>query len=220
MEKLLMKINELNSRTIAVYAGRFHPFHHGHAEVFRELASKFGINNTYITTSGKVDPEKSPFTFAEKAVMMQAAGVPAKNIVEETVPYAPVNLPSKLGLDPNTDSMVFGVGQKDMAEDPRFAFKPLKDGSPGYFQPYTGKNLQPFSNAKNADGTRAGHGYVIPVRDVQFSIAGQAINSASQIRNLYRTADEQGREAMLHELYPNGGALIAKIKRIFDAKLG
>jgi cytidyltransferase-like protein len=220
MEKLLMKINELNSRIVAVYAGRFHPFHHGHAEVFRELANKFGINNTYITSSGKVEPEKSPFTFAEKALMMQAAGVPKKNIVEETVPYAPVNLPSKLGLDPNKDVMVFGVGQKDMAEDPRFAFKPLKDGSPSYFQPYTGKNLQPFSNAKNANGTRAGHAYIYPVRDVQFSIAGQTINSASQIRNLYKAADDEGRVAILHELYPNGGAQIDKIKRIFDAKLG
>lgn len=215
-----MKINDLKSRTIAVYAGRFHPFHHGHAEVFRELASKFGLNNTYITTSSKVDPAKSPFTFAEKSVMMQAAGVPAANIVEETVPYAPVNLPSKLGLDPARDVMVFGVGQKDMAEDPRFAFKPLKDGSPSYFQRYTGKNLQPFSNAKNADGTRAGHAYIYPVADVQFSIAGQSINSASQIRNLYKSADDAGREGILRELYPNGGALVDKIKRIFDAKLG
>jgi cytidyltransferase-like protein len=220
MEKLLMKINELKSRTIAVYAGRFHPFHHGHAEVFRELASKFGINNTYITSSGKVEPEKSPFTFAEKALMMQAAGVPQKNIIEETVPYAPVNLPAKLGLDPNRDVMVFGVGQKDMTEDPRFAFKPLKDGSPSYFQPYTGKNLQPFSNAKNVDGTRAGHAYIYPVADVQFTIGGQTINSASQIRNLYKAADDEARKAMLHELYPNGGNAIAKIKRIFDAKLG
>lgn len=215
-----MKINELNSRTVAVYAGRFHPFHHGHAEVFRELADQFGINNTYVTTSGKVDPEKSPFTFAEKSVMMQAAGVPAKNIVEETVPYAPVNLPAKLGLDADHDSMVFGVGQKDMAEDPRFAFKPLKDGTPSYFQKYTGKNLQPFSNVKNADGTRAGHAYIYPVADVQFTIGGQSINSASQIRNMYRAADDADREAMLNELYPNGGAAVAKIKRIFDAKLG
>lgn len=220
MENPLMKINELKSRVVAVYAGRFHPFHHGHAEVFRELAAKFGNNNTYITTSGKVEPEKSPFTFAEKAIMMQAAGVPAANIVEETVPYAPVNLPAKLHLDPNSDVMVFGVGQKDMAEDPRFAFKPLKDGSPSYFQPYTGKNLMPFSNQKNPDGTRAGHAYIYPVRDVQFSIAGQTINSASQIRKLYKAADDEGREGILNELYPNGGALIQKIKRIFDAKLG
>lgn len=177
-------------------------------------------SNTYITTSGKVEPEKSPFTFAEKAIMMQAAGVPAANIVEETVPYAPVNLPAKLSLDPNSDVMVFGVGQKDMSEDPRFAFKPLKDGTPSYFQPYTGKNLQPFSNGKNADGTRAGHAYIYPVRDVQFSIAGQKINSASQIRKLYKEADDNSRLAILNELYPNGGALVQKIKRIFDAKLG
>ena len=49
----------------------FHPFHHGHAEVFRELASNFGIENTYITTSGKVEPNKSPFTFDDKVKMME-----------------------------------------------------------------------------------------------------------------------------------------------------
>ena len=215
-----MKINDLKSRIIAVYAGRFHPFHHGHAEVFRELASTFGLNNTYITTSGKVDPLKSPFTFAEKVIMMQAAGVPVANIIEEPVPYAPVNLPAKLHLDPNTDAMVFGVGQKDMQDDPRFAFKPLKDGSPSYFQPYTGKDLMPFSNQKNADGTRAGHAYIYPVADVQFTINGQKINSASAIRAMYSAADDAGRTAILQELYPQGGALVAKIKRIFDAKLG
>jgi hypothetical protein len=215
-----MKITDLKPRIIAVYAGRFHPFHHGHAEVFRNLASKFGINNTYITTSGKVEPNKSPFSFAEKEAMMLAAGVPAGHVVEETVPYAPVKLPQQLGLDPSKDIMVFGVGAKDMADDPRFAFTPLKDGTPSYFQKYTGKNMLPFNNAKNPDGTRAGHGYVIPVPDVQFSIAGNKINSAGQIRELYRAADEEGKTAILNELYPNGGAAIKKIKRIFDSKLG
>jgi len=215
-----MKITDLAPRIIAVYAGRFHPFHHGHAEVFRELASKFGIANTYITTSGKVDPNKSPFSFDEKKIMMQAAGVPAGNVVEETVPYAPVNLPQKLAADPNRDIMVFGVGQKDMAEDPRFAFTPLKDGTASYFQKYTGKNMMPFSTKKNDDGTRAGHGYVIPVADVEFSIAGKKINSASQIRELYKSADVEQRLQILNELYPDGGAKVNSIKRIFDAKLG
>lgn len=215
-----MKITDLAPRIIAVYAGRFHPFHHGHAEVFRELASKFGIANTYITTSGKVDPNKSPFSFDEKKIMMQAAGVPAGNVVEETVPYAPVNLPQKLAADPNRDIMVFGVGQKDMAEDPRFAFTPLKDGTASFFQKYTGKNMMPFSAKKNDDGTRAGHGYVIPVADVEFSIAGKKINSASQIRELYKSADVEQRLQILNELYPDGGAKVNSIKRIFDAKLG
>lgn len=215
-----MKITDLKPRTIAIYAGRFHPFHHGHAEVFRELAGKFGIANTYITTSGKVEPNKSPFSFEDKVQMMAAAGVPAGHVIEETVPYAPQNLPAKLGLDPNRDIMVFGVGQKDMAEDPRFAFAPLKDGTPAYFQKYTGKNMLPFSNAKTATGQRAGHGYIYPVNDVQFEIAGQVINSASQIREMYRAADVEGRMQILNELYPNAGSAVKMIKRIFDGKLG
>jgi hypothetical protein len=215
-----MKITDLKPRIIAIYAGRFHPFHHGHAEVFRELASNFGIENTYIATSGKVEPNSSPFTFDDKVKMMTAAGVPAGHVVEETVPYAPVNLPHRLGLDPNRDVMVFGIGEKDMREDPRFAFKPLKDGTPAYFQRYTGKILMPFNNAKNADGARAGHGYIYPVKDVQFTIAGKVVNSASQIRELYRNADIEGRMGILSELYPNGGADLKTLKRIFDGKLG
>ena len=188
-----MKITDLKPRVVAVYAGRFHPFHHGHAGVFQELASKFGIDNTYITTSGKVEPETSPFSFAEKELMMQAAGVPAGHVVEETVPYSPKNLPMKLGLDPSRDVLVFGVGQKDMATDPRFSFAPLKDGTPSYFQKWTGKNLMPFDNAKTVNGQRAGHGYIYPVADVQFKIAGQTVNSASQIRSLYSSATDAGR---------------------------
>lgn len=215
-----MKISDLRPRVIAVYAGRFHPFHHGHAEVFRELASKFGANNTYITTSGKVEPNKSPFTFEDKVEMMKAAGVPADHIVEETVPYAPVHLPGKLELDPNRDIMVFGVGQKDMATDPRFSFAPLKNGMPSYFQKYTGKDMMPFSNEKTADGQRAGHAYIYPVGDVKFTIAGKTINSASEIREMYKNADVEGRFQILNELYPNGGQAINTIKRIFDGKLG
>lgn len=221
MEKLSMKINDLKPRVIAVYAGRFHPFHHGHAGVFRELAAKFGANNTYITTSGKVEPNSSPFSFQEKELMMQAAGVPAGHVVEETVPYSPKHLPERLGLDPNRDVLVFGVGQKDMQSDPRFAFTPLKDGTPAYFQPWTGKNPMPFNNGKTPDGQRAGHGYIYPVADVQFKIAGSTVNSASAIRDLYRSATDAGRMSILQELYPEANAsLLNRIKKIFDKRLG
>lgn len=214
-----MKITDLQPRTIAIYAGRFHPFHIGHAAVFRELAGKFGLNNTFITTSGKIDPISSPFSFDEKALMMQAAGIPAEHISQETNPYSPAGLTSNLQLDPSRDIMVFGIGSKDMAQDPRFKFTVLKDGTPSYFQKYTGKNMQPYSADKNPDGTRAGHAYIYPVADVQFSIAGQPVNSASQIRALYRAADDAGRMDILNELYPNGGSMLKKIKRIFNAKL-
>jgi len=214
-----MKITDIKPRIIAVYAGRFHPFHIGHTQVYRELASKFGSSNTYIVTSAKVEPKKSPFEFAEKMSMMVAAGIPESHIVQEISPYSPVNLVNKLGLDPNKDVLVFGVGSKDMAEDPRFTFTPLKDGTASYLQPYKEKGLQPFNSDKNADGTRAGHGYVYPVSDVKFEILGKAANSASKIRELYKTANDDERLAILADLYPQSGSAVKKLKRIFDTRL-
>lgn len=214
-----MKISDLKPRIIAVYAGRFHPFHIGHTAVYRELAAKFGADNTYIVTSAKVEPEKSPFDFSEKMSMMVAAGIPESHIVQEISPYSPVNLINKLGLDPDKDILVFGVGSKDMAEDPRFTFKPLKDGTASYLQPYTEKGLQSFNSGKNPDGTRSGHGYVYPVSDVKFKILGKQINSASEIREMYKNANDDERLAILAVLYPQSGSAIQQLKRIFDARL-
>lgn len=219
-----MKISDLKTRIVAVYAGRFHPFHIGHAKAFAELQAKFGAGSTYITTSNKMEPEKSPFSFEEKVVMMLAAGAgPQSHIFEETVPYAPVKLPSALGLDPNRDILVVGVGKKDMQEDPRFTFQPLKNGTPSYFQPYIGNenNLQPFSNDKNPDGSRAGHGYVYAVKDYKFTVAGKTAGSASEIRNRFATGTEEERNQIIQDLYPNATAdQKKKIYNIFSKKLG
>lgn len=219
-----MKINDLKTRVIAVYAGRFHPFHRGHALAFAELQAKFGAGSTYIATSNKIEPDKSPFSFDEKVMMMLAAGAgPSTHIIEETVPYAPVNLPQTLGLDPNRDILVFGVGEKDMREDPRFTFAPLKNGTPSYFQPFAGneKNLKPFSNDKNPDGTRAGHGYVFPVKDYKFEVAGKTAGSASEIRNRFTNGDEETRQQIIVDLYPKASpAQLKKIFNVFVKKLG
>lgn len=213
-----MKINDLKKRITAVYAGRFHPFHRGHAQAFRELQGKFGTDATYIATSGKVEPGKSPFTFEEKRTMILAAlpGFDASKIFEETVPYAPARLPNELGLDPNRDVLVFAVGAKDMAADPRFTFQPLKDGTPSYFQPFRGneKNLQPFTSAKNPDGTRLGHGYIYPVQDYKFTVAGQSSGSASEIRSQFSSADEDTKRRIIQDLYPDADE--ASRNRIYD----
>lgn len=218
-----MKIKDLSRRIIAVYAGRFHPFHTGHAMAFKELQAKFGADSTYIATSGKVEPPKSPFSFEEKLVMIAASGADASRVFQETVPYAPLNLPQALDLDPNRDILIFGVGSKDMAEDPRFNFAPLKNGTPSYFQPLKGNenNLKPFSNDKLADGTRAGHGYVFAVKDYKFTVAGQTAGSASDIRNRFATGNKELRKQIIADLYPNASpAEQSRILKIFESKLG
>jgi hypothetical protein len=197
-------------RTVAVYAGRFHPFHIGHAGVFDQLARRFGPENVYITTSGKVDPPNSPFTFQDKKLMMKAAGIPEDHIVEEASPYMPKNLTAKLSLDPERDYIVFGIGRKDMAEDPRFSFKPLKSGAPSYFQPYEKQNFQPLGK----------HGYIFPVEDINFKVNGESMKGATQIRKKYKESTENERVNILKTLYPNSSdSTIQIIKNVFDSKL-
>lgn len=219
-----MKIKDLKPRIVAVYAGRFHPFHQGHAQAFLELQKRFGAGNTYIATSGKQEPNKSPFSFDEKLVMIQAAlpGLDAGRVFQETVPYAPTTLPVTLGLDPKQDVMIFGVGAKDMAKDPRFNFAPLKDGTASYFQPLKGneQNLKPFTNEKSA-GQRLGHGYIYPVKDYKFTVAGDTAGSASEIRSKFEQADEETRRAIIADLYPQAPKHEQeRLYRIFVKQLG
>ena len=215
-----MKISDLQPQVIAIYGGRFHPFHHGHASAYKELASKFGINNTYIASSGKVEPNKSPFSFDERKVMIQATGINPGQVVEEPVPYNPKILPTALGLDPNTDVMVFGVGSKDMQEDPRFQFTPLKNGSPSYFQKYTGGKMKPFTNDKGEGTERPGHGYIYPVKDYKFTVAGKTAGSASEIRSMFASGSTEEQERIVKDLYPNADeGLQKKILSIFSRRL-
>lgn len=216
-----MKISDLQPRVIAIYGGRFHPFHHGHASAYKELASKFGINNTYIASSGKVEPNKSPFSFDEKKIMIQASGINPSHVIEEPVPYNPKVLPAHLGLNPDFDVLVFGVGAKDMQEDPRFQFTPLKDGSPSYFQQYTGDKMKPFTNAKGEGPERPGHGYIYPVKDYKFTVAGKKAGSASEIRSRFANASEEEQERIVKDLYPEANeGLQKKILSIFNRRLG
>ena len=107
-----MRIVEATQKTVAIYPGRFHPFHKGHASVYNFLKSKF--DTVYITTSNKIDPPKSPFSFEEKRAMMVHAGIPASVIVQSTQPYRAEEI--LRNFDPSTTSVAFAVSEKDMEE--------------------------------------------------------------------------------------------------------
>lgn len=201
---------------IAVYPGRFHPFHRGHAASFKQLASKFGLDNTYLALSAKQEQPKSPFSAGDRAKMALVLGIPKEQIISVTNPYAAKEYIDKLeakGGDPENTALVFGVSKKDMEgvpelnipPDPRFEFKPKKDGSPSYLQPYTDK-LTPMTQ----------HGYVISTDVAEFPVAGETMRDASAIRNAYKNADEQKEIAILKDLY---GDKYNLIKPIFDTHL-
>jgi hypothetical protein len=187
-------------RTIAIMSGRFNPPHLGHKAVYDQLVKKFGAANAYVVSSDKQDPIRSPFSFVEKKALWKTLSVPDSHIIQVKNPYNPVEITSK--FDSNKTAIVFAVSQKDAT---RFSFGPKKDGSLSYMQPMTDKML-PLSK----------HGYVEITPTVEFSVAGQPVTGATQIRDMYITADDKQRNRILLDLY---GKVTPAIKKLFDKNL-
>ena len=192
------KINEIldqiGKRIIAIYPGRFHPFHKGHKSAYDALASKYGPENTFIFTSGKVELPKSPFTFEEKVKMMQLAGIDPQKVVRVSTPYnAREILFNFSDQDPQKTILIYGISEKDMREDPRFAFKAKEDGSPSYIQPY----------AENFVETMDKHAYVMTVPTVEFSVLGVPVTSASELRRQFVSLNEEDQVKFITDLFGN-----------------
>ncbi len=195
-------------KVIAIYPGRFHPFHKGHAASFKQLADSFGIQHTYLALSEKQEQPKSPFSAGDRAKMAMALGIPKENIISVRNTYGGDEYIQRFqaaGIDPEQTALVFGVSGKDMGADPRFSFAPKKDGNPSYLQPY-GSQLQPMTK----------HAYVVTTNVASFPIAGQDMTDASQIRNAYVKGNQKMKQQILIDLYGNTAKFI---KPVFDASL-
>lgn len=189
-----MFVNELfeaaSKQVLVILPGRFQPPHKGHAEVFRHLCQKYGTANVFICTSDKVEPPKSPFNFKEKQLMWAATGVPADKVKFDPQPYRALSIVEN--YDAENTVLIFAISEKDMAEDPRFQFKPKKDGSPSYFQPLTNINeALPLSQ----------HGYITTVPTFNFEVLGEPANSATQIRAQFSNANEDTQMKIVTDLF-------------------
>lgn len=101
-------------RLVVIYPGRFQPFHLGHKEVFSTLQSKFGRNNVFIATSNKVSLPKSPFSFSDKLVLINSAGITNNFIVETAEPYKINSYIQTLNLELTNTVVIFAVGAPDL----------------------------------------------------------------------------------------------------------
>jgi len=202
-----MRINDIlteakATKTIAVYPGRFHPFHKGHRAVYDYLNKKY--DKVYIATSAKVEPN-SPFSFEEKKKMMMLTGIPADAIVQEPQPYIAKNILSK--HDESNTAAVFGVGAKDMdGEAARFKPGTKKDGSPSYYQ-HNQADRETFDT----------HGYLEVVPTVTFNVLGKPAKSATELRNQYVTLDDEQAQKFIVDLF---GSYDEEVQAIMDTKLG
>jgi len=184
-------------KVVAIYAGRFHPYHLGHQSVFEFLQNEYA--NTFVATSRKVDTN-SPFTFEQKKLMMEHAGVPQQSIACCRQPYMPIEILQHFNAA--VDSVVFAVSAKDMQQDPRFSFKPKKNGQPSYFQLWRGDNvMERFAN----------HAYVRVAPTKVFEVAGQEMTSASELRRAFRGSNVAQQKKIIEDMYGSYNLDIHKI---------
>lgn len=60
------------NKDVAVYIGRFNPFHRGHAYVLEQALKTYKLVIVLIGSSGQARAPKNPFTFAERKEMIEA----------------------------------------------------------------------------------------------------------------------------------------------------
>jgi cytidyltransferase-like protein len=104
--------NTLNKHLVVIYAGRFQPFHQGHADVYHELCNRFGDKHTFIVASNKTNQEDSPFTFEQKKMLACTLfRIPQDKFVYVKQPYRANELLDS--FDPSQTSVIWVTGAKD-----------------------------------------------------------------------------------------------------------
>ena len=199
---------EDNKDTIAVFSGRFQPFHAGHYSIYKSLVDKFGKNNVYIASSNAQDPIKSPFQFREKKdIMTNMFGIPKNKVIQVKNPYAPVEILDKFSPD---TKYVTAVSQKDAER--------LEKGGK-YFHNFDKVPAQKRKGYGDA-------GYFIVAPEMQLKVNGKNI-SGTQLRATFGSdmLSVPEKKKIFTQVYPKFDSdiftkIVATTKKAEKAKLG
>ena len=171
-------------KEIVIMPGGFHPFHAGHYALYKSALEAFPDADVYVAATN--DQSERPFPFSIKEKLAKLAGVKQGRFVQVKSPFQAKEITQH--YNPEEDVLIFVRSEKDRTENPKPGGT-KKDGSPAYFQPWTGKNVQPFSK----------HAYIDYLPTVTF---GPGIKSATEIRNAWPTLSDRQKTAMVMSLYP------------------
>jgi len=191
--------------TIVIMPGGFHPFHAGHADLYQQAKKAFPGADIYVAATN--DQSERPFPFAIKEKLAKVAGVAPGHFIQVKSPFQPREITDN--FNPEQDVVIFVRSEKDRNESPKPGGT-KKDGSPAYFQPWTGKNLQPFGK----------HAYIDYLNTVEF---GPGMKHASQIRTAWPTLNDRRKTAMVMSLYPvtqKNPKLAANVVKMLDMGMG
>ncbi len=175
-----LRLGESGTQPVAIYSGRFQPFHAGHFHAYEDLVKKFGKDNVYIASSNKTNSENSPFDFNDKKnIITKMFGVDPSKVVQVKDPYKAIEITSQL---PSNTPVVWGVGEKDAQ---RLA------GSK-YFQSYNSEH-PPTEGYKD-------RGYVYQVPQLPMQINGKTI-SGTGVRDVFAKGSSAAKKSLFEKLY-------------------
>jgi glycerol-3-phosphate cytidylyltransferase-like family protein len=192
-------------KQIVIMPGGFHPFHAGHADLYQQAKKAFPGADIYVAATN--DQSERPFPFSVKEKLAKVAGVEPGHFIQVKSPFQAKEITQN--YNPDEDVLIFVRSEKDRNESPKPGGM-KKDGTPAYFQPWTGKNVQPFSK----------HAYITYLKTVKF---GPGITSATEIRNAWPTLNDKRKTAMVMSLYPatqKNPKLAANIVGMLDQVMG
>ena len=192
-------------RQIVIMPGGFHPFHAGHADLYQQAKKAFPGADIYVAATN--DQSERPFPFAIKEKLAKVAGVAPGHFIQVKSPFQPREITDN--FNPEQDVVIFVRSEKDRNESPKPGGT-KKDGSSAYFQPWTGKNLQPFGK----------HAYIDYLDTVEF---GPGMKHASQIRTAWPTLNDKRKTTMVMSLYPatqKNPKLAANVVKMLDMGMG
>ena len=187
---------------VVVYGGGFQPFHAGHLSSYIAAKKAFPDADFYVAASA--DVKQRPIPYEVKKFLATQAGVKPEDFPDIVVtnPLNPKEILSK--YDPDRDVYVLVRSERDPVPYVK------KDGTPAYYQPFN-KNakLEPYSK----------HGYVFVTKKHDFELNGQKVYSGTQVRDMYKNADDQGRRQIVAQMYPKSKQQ-DKIKQFLDKYIG
>lgn len=192
-------------KKIVIMPGGFHPFHAGHMALYNAAKSKFSDADVYVAATNVQTDRPFPFSIKEK--LAKVAGVDDGRFIQVKSPFKADEITSK--YNPDEDVLIFVRSEKDRTEQPKPGGT-KKDGSPAYFQPYTSKDLKPFSQ----------HAYIDYLPTVKF---GPGIKSATEIRNAWPNLNDRQKTAMVMSLYPvtqSNPKLAQNVVKMLDIGMG
>lgn len=192
--------------TIVIMPGGFHPFHAGHAELYRSAQRAFPGAEVFVAATN--DTSSRPFPFAVKEKLAKLAGVEPGHFVQVKSPFQAKEITQN--FNPESDRLIFVRSEKD-ADKPPQAGGVKKDGNPAYLQPLlSAQRLEPFGQ----------HAYMAYLPTVEF---GPGMTSATEIRTAWPGLNERRKTALVMSLYPQtqqNPKLAANVVAMLDTAIG